>query len=423
MEPFLGLEFFLFMVLLGASAFFSSSETALFSLGRLKLEKLLGGRDPRAETIARLLERPRRLLTSIIIGNEMVNIAASAIMASIVIAFLGPGRSWVSIIIMTPLLMLFGEVTPKSLAVRHNERLALLLARPMAGFTHLVSPLRWVFLQLSDRLIRLLGGSGRGTGTIMEEEIKTIVDLGHEEGVLEETEREVIHKIFEFGDTLVSEIMVPRPDIFCLADDMSLGEVMARIREKRFSRIPIYHGEQDNVVGVLYAKELLHLVRRRDVAAQERLPASLLKEPLFVPSGKKTGELFRELQLKRTHIALVVDEHGDLAGLVTMEDLLEEIFGEIADEAYRVAEPWHEDLGGGAHLFTARVSVGEFARVMGWSPPDTGAETLGGLVSNLLGRIPSPGESISHGGLRFTVAAMRGRRILKVRVEPVEKRP
>ncbi len=414
------LSLLLFVILLGASAFFSSSESALFSLGRLKLEKLLGGGDPRAETIARLLERPRRLIISILIGNEMVNIAASAVMASIIIGLLGRGRGWVSIIIMTPLLMLFGEVTPKSLAVCHNERLSLWLARPIAGFTHLISPLRWVFRQLSERVIRLFGGGGKGTGTIMEAEIKTIVDLGREEGVLEETEREVIHKIFEFGDTLVSEIMVPRPDIFSLPEDMSLGEVMARVREKRFSRIPIYHGEQDNVVGVLYAKELLPLVRRRDFREEERLPASLLKKPLFVPSGKKTGELFRELQIKRTHIALVVDEHGDLAGLVTMEDLLEEIFGEIADEAYRVAEPWHEVLEGGAYLFVARASLGDFARVMEWGPPETGAETLGGLVSNLFGRIPSPGESISHGGLRFTVKAMRGRRILKVKVEREE---
>ncbi|MFQ5895503.1 MAG: hemolysin family protein, partial [Nitrospinota bacterium] len=412
----------LFAVLLGCSAFFSASETAFFSLSRFRVQRLReeggGGR-----RVAGLLDRPRRLIITILTGNELVNVAASALFASLTIAVLGEGRGWVAILIMTPLLMLFGEIGPKTLAVKSAEPLARAFSLPLGVFAASVTPLRWFFLQLSERLLRLLGGGRPGPGNILvEEEFRALVDVGHEAGELEPVEHRYIHNIFEFTDEVVSDIMVPRTDMVCWEDTLNLGEVVERVRSAPFSRIPLCHEDRDHIVGVLYIKDFLRLSRQRDFDPSAPIPPSLIREPHFVPSGMRVGELFLRLRQGRTHMAIVADEFGGVAGLVTMEDLLERIFGELADEFDSRAEPLHQPQADGSHIFLGRIPLEDFSAIVGWHvPEDAEAETLGGFLFDRLGRVPRRGEKLSLNGLEFTVAEVRKTRIVKVRVSRVEE--
>ncbi|MFQ5692332.1 MAG: hemolysin family protein [Nitrospinota bacterium] len=405
-----------FLVLMCLSAFVSASEVALFGLRRTRLERLKAEGVSVARVISNLLARPRRLIISILIGNESANLAASAIVASLVITFLGEGYKWAAVLVMTPILMVFGEIAPKSLALRRPETVSRWVARPVAAFSVVVTPLRWVFRQASDRILRGLGGGGPAADNVLsEDEFRTLVDMGHKVGELEEEERRLIHSVFEFSDTLVSEIMVPRPDIFLISYTMEIPQILEALRKNPHSRIPVYRNHPDNIVGILHMKDLLPLVRGAPRPAPGgRLP---LREPYFVPPSKKGGDLFHDFKRKNTHIALVVDEFGDLAGLATLEDVLEELFGSIAPGPEEAAEKEFEQIEEGAFLISSRMPVPEAEERLGVRFPESTADTLGELVMDLFGRVPEKGERVTQDGLVFTVAEMRERRILKVRVD------
>ncbi len=410
-----------FIVLMCLSAFFSASEVALFSLRQTRLDHLKAKGITFAQVVSDLLARPRRLIISILIGNETVNLAASAIVASLVISWLGEGSKWVAVLIMTPILMLFGEITPKSIALRRPEMVSRWVARPIAVFSVAVTPLRWVFRHASDWITRCLGG-GRPTADniLSEDEFRTLIDMGHQMGELEDEERKLIHNVFEFGDTLVSEIMVPRPDIFLISYHMEIPQILEAIRKTPHSRIPVYRNQPGNVVGILHTKDLLPVVRGASgPKAGQRLP---LRDPYFVPPSKKVSDLFHDFKRKKTHIALVVDEFGNLAGLATLEDALEELFGEFREASEGEAQSDFVSLEEGRYLISARMSVHEVQERLGRELPESPATTLGGIVMDLLGRVPEVGEQVTRDGLAFTVAEMRGRRILKVRVEVSEDR-
>ncbi|MFQ5693378.1 MAG: hemolysin family protein, partial [Nitrospinota bacterium] len=233
-----------FAALMCLSAFFSASEVALFSLRKTRLEHLKSKGVAVAQLISDLLARPRRLIISILIGNETVNLAASAIVASLVISWLGEERKWLAVLIMTPILMLFGEITPKSIALRRAEGVSRWVARPIAVFSLLVTPLRWVFRQTSGWIIWILGGGQQAPDNILrEEEFRALVDVGYQAGELEDQEREMIHNVFEFGETPVSEIMVPRPDIFLLSYHLEIPEIVQAIRQNPHSRVPVYRNQ------------------------------------------------------------------------------------------------------------------------------------------------------------------------------------
>ena len=405
-----------FIVLMALSAFFSGSEVALFSLRKSRLDQLKAKGVAGAEVASSLLARPRRLIITILIGNETVNLAASAIVASLVIHWLGEDSKWVAVLIMTPLLMIFGEITPKSVALRRPEWTSQWVARPLAAFAVVATPLRWLFRNLSEWIIRGLGGGRQMADNILsEDEFRILVDMGHEVGELEDQERKLIHNIFEFGDTLVSEIMIPRPDIFLLSYHMALPEIIEAIRANPHSRIPVYRNQPGNITGILYTKDLLHLLRGRpSPASGVRLP---LREPYFVPPSKKVSDLFHDFKRKKTHIALVVDEFGDLAGLVTLDDVLEEVFGDLPAPADSNGSSDIVALPDGGYSVNARVLVEDAQEELGLSLPESPADTLGGFVMDLLGRLPNPGERIERDGCIFTVTEMKGRRILKVRID------
>ena len=335
--------------LLLASAFFAGSETALFSLSRIQREAMATRQDRSSLRLVAMLARPRRLIVTIIVCNELINIANSSLAATVV-AHLWPGVREVGQVVlatamMLPLILFFGEMTPKSLALRLGERWARVVALPLAALSWLIAPVRVLLQTIATGVLALVGARRmtREEG-LREEEFRSLVDVGSEEGELQVAERRLIHNVFEFGDTTVGKVMTPADKVFALPYEMPLGRMVEAIAAERYSRVPIYKtpkaatrgadGKRPargamEVVGILLAKDLSGYYWG---ALEGHTVQDLLHPVLFVPRTTKCDQLFREFQRKRTHVALVVDEYGRLAGLVTMEDLLEELFGEIADE-------------------------------------------------------------------------------------------
>jgi putative hemolysin len=335
--------------LLIGSGFFAGAETALFSISRLSREAMASRDDAGSRRVLWLLSNPRRLIVTLIVCNELINIFASSLVADLVQRQRPFLRQTLQVAISTgvtvPLLLLFGEMTPKSLAVRVGERWARWVSWPLKQAMRLVTPLRWVLSGIAGVFITLLGGRRpMADAGLREEEFRALVDVGSEMGELQVAERRLIHNVFEFGDTTVGKVMTPADKVFALPYEMPLGRMVEAISAERYSRVPIYKTPKASargsdgkrpargameVVGILLAKDLTGYYW---AALEGHTVQDLLHPVLFVPRTTKCDQLFREFQRKRTHVALVVDEYGRLAGLVTMEDLLEELFGEIADE-------------------------------------------------------------------------------------------
>jgi magnesium and cobalt exporter, CNNM family len=337
----------LIAALLMGSGFFAGAETALFSLTRVSREALAQRDDPGSRRLRALLAQPRRLIVTLIVGNELINIVASSFSASIVQHVLPSLRqTWqvaVSTAVVVPLLLWFGEMTPKSLAVRIGESWARAVSLPLTLVLWALTPVRVVLSAVAGVVIRLVGGRRQTQDEgLREEEFRALVDVGSEMGELQVAERRLIHNVFEFGDTTVAQVMTPAERVFALPYELPLGKLVDAVAQERYSRVPIYRtvkkrparkgdGEAKAIefIGILLAKDLVGYASGR---LEGHTLQELLHPPLFVPRTTKCDHLFREFQKRKTHLALVVDEYGRLAGLVTMEDLLEELFGEIADE-------------------------------------------------------------------------------------------
>jgi putative hemolysin len=329
------LRLLLFFGLILLSGFFSGSETALFSLSPVQLIKLKEGATARGLLVGRLLDQPRRLIATIFIGNEFVNIGASALLASTMNSVMaGHGKVLVSLVstaISVTLILFLGEITPKNLAVRMLERWALVAARPLWLLALVMAPLRWVIEKIADLVVHLVARKKPpDEAAVGEDEFLTMVDAVAEEGVIDPREHKLIHNIFEFGDRRVTEVMTPAAEVFALSYNLSLPRVLEQVRASIYSRVPVYQGSPNRVVGVLYLKDLIPVAH--GLTPKRPRLAELLHNGYFVPRSTKCEELFREFRRRRIHLALVVDEYGKLVGLVTMEDLLEELFGEIKDE-------------------------------------------------------------------------------------------
>jgi magnesium and cobalt exporter, CNNM family len=332
------------LILLGAlilcSGFFAGSETALFSLGKVQILRLREQRHPSAELLDRLLGDPRRLIATIFIGNELVNVGASTLAASVTehyLRALGPVMVvLVSTGVSVPVILLLGEITPKNLALELGERWATLAAGPLSLLARAFTPLRVVVEGVADATVRILGrragehGAASGMG---EDDFRTAVEVARQEGEIDPGERQLIHRLLDFGDRTVTDVMTPAERIFALSYNLPLARVIEEVRKSHYSRIPVYEQNRDRVIGILLAKDLVRVAH--GLGAERRGLREMLRPPLFVPRSTKCAALLREFQRRKTHLALVVDEYGRTVGLVTLEDLLEEVFGEITDEKER----------------------------------------------------------------------------------------
>ena len=331
MENLVLVKIILIFILLCFSAFFSGSETALFSLGSVKLFKLKESKHPKAVLIDKLLGNPRRLLISILVGNECINISASALAASLCISLVGFQGKWLAIAVMTPLILLFGEVLPKTIAVSHSEKFSFFVARPIDLFARIIFPLRWTLRRIVDALTALFGPREEKNENIFyERELKDLVEVGHKEGVLEEVERELIHNILKFNDTLVFSIMTPRATMFTLPHDMTIDKAIKQVTKHRYSRIPVYEQNKNAIIGILNAKDLLTIASRTD--GEATTIAEITRPANYIPQDRRIQLVLKEFQEKKIHLALVNNRANKVIGLITIEDVLEELFGEIYDE-------------------------------------------------------------------------------------------
>ncbi|MFN2525703.1 MAG: hemolysin family protein [Actinomycetota bacterium] len=398
------------LLLLGALG--AVAETVIARMSRVRAHHLDQERQSKATAaLVKVVENPAPYLNVSLLLMVGTHVTATVLATVLVIRRLDGLGQLVAAIGMTILVFVLAEVVPKTFAVQRIESAALRLARPLQFFGTLLQPLGALLLGLANALMVLLPGSGLPKGPfVTEEEIRHMVDVAEEEEEIEEEERELIHSIFEFGDTVVREVMVPRPDMVVIESSESLDEALPKILDAGFSRIPIYEGDTDNIVGVLYAKDVMGRVRQSQGSDKV---ATIGRAPTFVPEQKKVAELLREMQAQRVHMAIVVDEYGGTAGLVTIEDLLEEIVGEIVDE-YDKEEPLVEPLGDNRVRVDGRTPIDDVNELLEIDLPNEEWDTVGGLVFGLTGRVPAPGETVRYDSVEFVTEQVMGRRIQKV---------
>jgi putative hemolysin len=408
-------------VLLIISALLSGAEAAYFSLGRTRLKELAEQQEKTTSPLAPLLTQPHELLVTLLVGITVVNIGASALAAAIAEQLFGPKGLAIAIAGMIFLLTVFGEVLPMTLAVEHPLRFSAWVNRPVVWLSMLLKPIRVGLGAFTALTLRVVGSERRrGQPEISEEELRTLVDVGAREGVVDRTEREMIHKVFELEDTLVREVMVPRPDMFCLEVTTPTDQILPMLREQLHSRVPVFEENIDQIVGVLYTKDLLPFVGGLPPTFDLR---PHLHPPYFVPGSKRADALLREFQAKKLHLAIVVDEYGDTAGLVTLEDLLEELVGEIRDE-YDEDERLIQRVTPRIFRVSGRLPIDELNAATGLQIPDDSFDTVGGWVLDLFGRVPHKGEKKEVDGVRVAVEKVERTRVLEVLVtlpERVEK--
>ncbi len=407
----------LLALLLLISAFFSSAETSLFSLSTTQVEQMRREGRPASELISSMLAQPRRLIITILIGNEFINVSASALSAALIIDLLGRDKSWINLVVMVPLLLLFGEITPKSLAIRNNTTFASVQARPLAAFATLITPLRIVVRRVADLFITLLVGRERSHGNLITEDMfRTLAVEAVDDGVMDHQEAQYIAQVFDFGSMTVEDVMTPRAGVFFLEATASPEEVVAALRRTRYSKVPVYRQTRDQVVGILYARDLLGLDLETLVRNPTRL-RHLLRKPLFVPETKQLSELFHDFRQRKLSLALAVDEYGGVTGLVTMEDLLESIFGEIRSPSDAPQELFTEEVKGRRYRMPGTMPVLRFNNLLGTHFDSEPAETIGGIFLHAYGELPSKGAKIQLDCVALTVTRISNNRIEEVLVE------
>ena len=403
------------VLLILGSAFFSGSEAALISLSRLHARGMVERKLRGARAVLNLLDDRNKFLTSILIGNTIMLLAADSV-ATLLFIHAGVQHAAVwSTVIMTVLLLLFGEIVPKTIAVAHNERWALRLAPVLERVAWIMTPVNVTFLFLTNAIVRILGVSPVPHGPfVTEADIRNIVNAGAEQKVLEDEEREMIHSIMEFGDTIVREVMTPRPDIVSVEVESSPRRALDLVIAEGYSKIPVYEDTIDNVIGGVHDRELLISLANGTLASDAL--RSLMRHVTLVPENKRISQLLREMQKGKFSLAIVVDEYGGTAGLVTMEDLLEEIVGEIRDE-HDEGEEEPIRFADGHVIVDAGVNIEDVNAKLGTHLPHEEFETIGGLAVGLFGRLPSEGEEVeAPDRVKLRIDRMRGRRILTVGV-------
>jgi CBS domain containing-hemolysin-like protein len=406
------IELLLFVICVILSAFFSSSEVALISITRAKARTLTNEGKPGATAVAALKESPEHLLITILIGNTVANIAAAAIATATAIRVFGSLGVGIATGFVTIVLLVFGEIGPKIYAARASDSYALTVAPIILFLSRIFTPVIWVV----ERVSPTLGiGKENAEPAVTEEEIKEWIDVGKEDGTIEQGEQDMLYSVLEFGDTPAREIMTPRVNAVLMEDTTTIDEAIRIFNDTGFSRIPVYHEQIDNVTGVLNVKDVFSAMvsQRKGLSIKE-----IMYDPTFVPETKKIDDLLKELQVHRVQIAIVIDEYSSFVGIVTVEDILEELVGDIMDE-YDTEEPDIQQISLGVYVVDAQMWVDDINENITIDlPTDESYETVGGLLIDRLGHIPQhPGEKVEIDGGRVTlvVVQMHGRRIVKVK--------
>ena len=409
------LEIVALVVLVLCSAFFSASETALVAVSRVRARALRERKVRGSGSVIQLVDDKSQVLTSILTGNTVALLAADSLATAIAIEMgLANAALW-STVAMAILLLLFGEIIPKTLAAGDSDRWLLVLSPALRVVSMVIAPVSNSFVFIANLLLRVFGIRVTHQIYVTEEDIRALVNVGAEQRVIEEEEREMIHSVIEFGDTIVREVMTPRPEMIAVSIDDSPRRALEVVIAEGYSKLPVYQESKDDIVGIVHDRELL-IARANGTLAQTSL-RSLMRPASYVPETKKIAELLREMQRDKFSMSIVVDEYGGTAGLVTMEDLLEEIVGEIRDEHdVDEQEPIHI-VSAQEAVVEAGTNIEDVNDKLGTHIPTDDFETIGGYTVGLFGRLPREGEEVESDALtRLRVERTRGRRILSVRV-------
>ncbi|MBM7613509.1 HlyC/CorC family transporter [Alkaliphilus hydrothermalis] len=402
------------VVLLFASAYFSASETALMTLSKIRIRHMLDEDIPGARLISRITEKPGKMLSTILIANNAINIGASALATSLAIDIWGNSGVAIATGIMTLLVLIFAEITPKSLAAKKAEQVSLKIIKPFSYVVNLLNPIVVIFTYLTNIILKIIGEESDGElPFITEDELKTIVTVSHEEGVLEVEEKQMIYNVFEFGDLHISDVMIQRTDIIAFDVNTSLMEILETLKEEQFSRYPVYEDSIDDIIGVLYVKDMLlgeNIHQNFDIKR-------FMRKPFFTFEFKKISSLFKEMKKNRTHIAVVLDEYGGTAGIVTIEDLIEEIVGEIQDEYDEHEIEEIKVISDSEYLVEGSAKINLVNDLLNIKIESENFDSIGGFIIGELGRLPKEGEVITFNGAKFKVEIIDKNRVKSVRIK------
>jgi putative hemolysin len=417
MEPPSFINLILIVVCLLAVAVLSSSESSIIAVNKFRLRHLIDTGDKKALALQRILNQHDKLFSAVILSGNLFTVLATSLGTALAIKYLGRQGGVVSAtIVMTFLTVVFGELAPKTFAVTHSERVSLLVAKPLELFIKVISPAIWIFNVSANFVLRAFGVKERPASPfVTEEEIKAMIKIAEEERVIEEEEKRLLHRVFEFGDTEVSEAMVPRTEIAAIPEEATVADAMRLVSEKGFSRYPVVKENIDNISGMLYLKDLLINMAQADISPKQ--VKEFMRDAYYIPANKMVSELLDDMRKKKIHIAVVVDEHGGTEGLVTLEDLMEEIVGGLQDEFEEMeAARDIEVIDEHTFILSGSVPLDEANELMATQLESEEFNTMGGFVFGLFGRLPKIGEQVRFHNLRFLVLEMEERRVSKVRI-------
>lgn len=413
-------QLIILLILLLLSAFFSSAETALMTVNKIRLRTLVDAGDKRAERVLAVTEDSGKLLSAILIGNNIVNLSASSMATTLAIKLWGSVGAGIATGILTFLILIFGEISPKTLATIHAEKLALLYSGPIAFLMKVLTPVIFIINKLAMGFLFLLGVKAEDADTLMtEEELLTIIDVSKEEGVIESEEHEMINNLVDFGDSQAKEVMVPRIDMICADVESSYDELVTIFKENMFTRLPVYEDNTDNVIGILNIKDLLFHTDKEHFSIRD-----MLREPYFTYEHKNTAELFIEMRKSSISLAIVLDEYGATAGLITLEDLLEEIVGEIRDEYDTDEEDPIVQLNEREFIVLGSTNLEDLCEQLSLNFTSDDYDTIGGYLIGLLDHLPEKNEIIiTDDDILLRVEQMDKNRIEKIYIKkPIEKK-
>ncbi len=400
------------IILLALSAFFSSSETALTTVNKIRVRTLAESGVEKAVILSKVIEQQGKMLSAILIGNNIVNLTASSLMTTLTIKLFGNRAIGLATGLLTLLILVFGEITPKTLSTISSEAMALRSAGVIYALMWILTPVIVVVNKLSLGVLMFLKvDPNKKQDMITEDELRTIVEVSHEEGVIETKEKKMITNVFDFGDSLAKDIMVPRIDMVFVNVDATYDELLDIFRKEQYTRIPVYEETTDNVIGIINVKDLLLIENHKEFSIRD-----YLRQPMYTYEYKKTAELMVEMQKTFSNLVIVLDEYGATAGLVTLEDMLEEIVGEIRDEYDQDEIKSVQQKGPGEYSVAGAMKIDDLNERLGLNLESEDYDSVGGLVIGLLDHLPDEGEEVSDGGIRFIVESVDKNRIDRIRM-------
>ncbi|MBU90055.1 hypothetical protein CMO94_00820 [Candidatus Woesearchaeota archaeon] len=405
-------EIIILIILLALSGFFSGSEVALISLTKLKARQMLDKKKFGAVFVKRLKDDPQRMLATILIGNNFVNVAASAIATSMMIRIFQSYAIGIATGVMTFLILIFGEITPKSIAAKNNQLISQIVAAPIWYLSIILAPLLNILDKFLNKFINLIGIKAQEKA-ITEEEIISMITVAEEEGSIKEIEKKMINRIFKFDDINASEIATPRRDMVIVDSKLRIKDAMKAFLKKNHTRMPVYEKNRDNIVGIVHVKDLIVHMEGKN---KNNTVSKIMYKPYFVPEVKKISDLMKQFQKRKEHMAIVVDEHGSITGLVTMEDALEEIVGEIIDETDMIA-PNIKKIDKNTWIVNGKTDIEEINEKLHMNLKGIGYDTLSGFILKRTGKIPKVEEEIVYNKFNLKIEEIEGHRISKVNVE------